>query len=80
MKKIYGMTMKDWQILNKMLNQPKAESKFKTVEEYITLNPRSVTNRRVSSKGIEIIEVTYPSGKVTEYPIQHISSTTAFFN
>ena len=80
MKKFYGMTMKDWQILSKMLNQPKAESKFKTVKEYITLNPQSVTNRRVSSKGTEIIEVTYPSGKVAEYPIEHISSTTAFFN
>lgn len=80
MKKIYGMKLKDWNILGKILNPPTTNCnvRFETVEEYIANHPESVTDRRLSKKGIELIQVTYPTGKVKEYPLMHLSTTTAF--
>ena len=80
MKKIYGMSTKQWKTLGKIMNPETTDygRRFETVAEYIEKHPESVTNRRVSKKGTEIIEVTYPTGKVTEYPVSHISNTTAF--
>lgn len=80
MKKIYGMSIKDWKTFGKIMNPEKTNyvSKFETVEEYIKSHPNAVTNRRVSKKGVELVEVTYHTGKVTEYPVRHLSTTTAF--
>lgn len=80
MKKIYGMTIKDWKMLGKIMNPSTASYgvEFETVEKYIKNHPYSVTNRRISKKGVELVEVTYPTGKVTEYPVMHLSNTTAF--
>jgi hypothetical protein len=80
MKKIYGMTINDWKILGKIMNPDTTNygNKFKTVEEYIKFHPETVTNKRVSKKGVELVEVTYPTGKVTEYPVRHLANTTAY--
>ena len=80
MRKIYGMTIKDWKTLGKIMNPSKVDDgvKFETIEEYIKNHPNSVTNRRISKKGVELVEVTYPTGKVIEYPAMHLSNTTAF--
>ena len=80
MKKIYGMSIKDWEIFGKIMNPKKTNyvTKFETVEEYIKSHPDAITSRRVSKKGVELVEVTYHTGKVTEYPVKHLSNTTAF--
>lgn len=80
MKKIYGMSIKDWKTFGKIMNPATTNyvSKFETVEEYIKSHPDAVTNRRVSKKGVELVEVTYHTGKVAEYPVKHLSNTTAF--
>lgn len=79
MRKIYGMSIKDWRILGKILNPTVTNyEKIDTVAEYIVKHPETVTNRRVSKKGTELIEVTYPTGKVKEYPVNSIDITTAY--
>lgn len=80
MKKICGMTALEWSLLGKALNKAtmSGECAFCTVEEYIDRHPGCVTSRRVSKSGTEMVEVTYPTGKVAEYPLSHISTTTAF--
>jgi hypothetical protein len=80
MRKIHGMSIRDWKILGKLMNmnQPEVEKNYQTVAEYISNHPESVTNRRTSKKGVELIEITYPTGKVTEYPVKHIDTTIAF--
>jgi hypothetical protein len=79
MKKIYGMSIKDWKKLGEIMNPATTDYgiKFETVAEYIEKHPEAVTNRRVSKKGVELIEVTYPTGKVKEYPANHIDTATA---
>ena len=80
MRKIYGMSIKDWRKLGKILNPTTTDYgvKFDTVAEYITKHPEAVTNRRVSKRGTELIEITYPTGKVKEYPFDKINTTTAY--
>ena len=80
MKKIYGMIVKDWKTLGKIMNPSTTDYgvKVETVEEYIKSHPDAVTNIRTSKKGVELVEVTYPTGKVMEYPVMHLSNTTAF--
>lgn len=80
MKKIYGMGIKDWKILGGIMNPVTTYYgvKFETVEEYIKGHPDAVTNRRTSKNGVELVEVTYPTGRVVEYPARHLSNTTAF--
>ena len=76
------MTTKQMNKLIKIMNPPKCNNsiEFLTVKEYIERFPESITNRRVSAKGNEVVEVTYPTGNVKEYPISHIDRTTAFEN
>ena len=52
--------------------------KFETVAEYIKSHPEVKTEQRTSTKGTKLIKVYYPTGKVTEYPVAHIDTTTAF--
>ena len=80
MKKMFGMTTKQWDTLRKIMNPETTDygKRFETVAEYIEKHPESVTNRRVSKKGVEIVEITYPTGKVAEYPVNHVHNTTAF--
>lgn len=80
MKKICGMTTRQWNLLGKALNKATMsnEETFCTVAEYIDRSPGCVTNRRVSKSGTEIVEVIYPTGKVAEYPVCNIDTTTAF--
>ena len=80
MRKIYGMSIKDWKTFGKIMNPATTNyvTKFETVEEYIKSHPNAVTNRRVSKKGVELVEVTYRTGKIAEYPVKHLSNTTAF--
>lgn len=79
-RKIYGMSLKDWKTLGKILNPTLSEcdNKIPTVAEYIEAHPDVKTERRISKKGTELIKVYYPTGKVTEYPVQHINNTAAF--
>ena len=80
MRKIHGMSIKDWKTLGKILNPTTTDCgcRFDTVVAYIENHPECVTNRRVSTKGTEIVEVTYTTGKVKEYPVAQIATTTAF--
>ena len=73
------MNVKDWRKLGAILNPTTTtHESTPTVAEYIAAHPEVKIERRVSRKGAELIKVFYPTGKVAEYPAQHIDTTTAF--
>lgn len=74
---IMGMNNKDIAILKRMMSTKAVERDFETVAEYIE-NHGVKTERRTSKKGIELIKVFYPTGKVAEYEASRINSTVAF--
>lgn len=51
--------------------------KMQSVAEYIATHDVK-TERRVSKRGIDLIKVYYPSGKVAEYEVANLERTTAF--
>lgn len=79
-RKIYGMTLKNWRTLGKILNPTQTDHgvKFETVAQYIKSHPSVKTERRISSKGTPLVKVFYPTGKIKEYPESLIDRTTAY--
>ena len=74
---IMNMSNEEIAILKRMMNTKAVERNFETVAEYIE-NHDVKTERRTSKKGVELIKVFYPTGKVAEYEASRIDSTVAF--
>lgn len=74
---LMGMNTKDINTLKNLLNTEVTGENLETVAEYIK-NHDVKTETRTSKKGVELIKVFYPTGKVAEYDVSKIESTTAF--
>lgn len=78
MKKIHGMTKRQWATLFKLMTTPEpGKSDILTVAEYIRANGPPV-EYRTSKRGTRLVKVTYPNGTAKEYPVEHIDRTSAF--
>lgn len=75
MRKINGMTLRDWNKLAKIMNVPKVESSFKTVEQAINDGDVLIVSERTSKRGVKLVKLS--NGK--EFEKSHLSTTT-FFN
>lgn len=76
MKKIYGMTMKNWNTLGKMLNTETPEH-VETLAEHIAAHNLK-TEERTSKRGVELVKVFFENGIVREYEKARINTTTFF--
>lgn len=75
MRKIEGMTLQQWNKLSKIMNVPKVESIFKTVDQAIADGDVEIVSERTSKRGIELVKLS--NGK--EFEKSHMATTT-FFN
>lgn len=76
MKKIYGMTIRDWKKVEKLLNQP-TPPHTETLKEHIKKN-NLTTEERTSTRGIQLVKVYFANGLVREYEKKHLD-TIKFF-
>lgn len=75
---IYGMPVRDWRKVGKLLNAEKVtEKNIPTVSEYLA-EYEVKTETRISKKGVKLIKVFYPSGAVKEYEQCRIDTAAAF--
>lgn len=74
---ICGMKEKDIKILAKMLNTPSV-GHVETLKEYLENNPEVEREYHTSKRGIELVTIHFPNGKVRTYEVNHINTTTAF--
>ena len=76
MRNIHGMSIRDWKILEKMMENhdvPHTE----TLAEHIEAN-RLRTEERTSKRGIQLVKVYFENGIVREYEKAHLGTTTFF--
>lgn len=75
---LMGMNTKDINTLKGILNtEVRGGKDCETVAEYIK-NHDVKTERRTSKKGIELVKVFYPTGKIAEYEVSKLDRTIAF--
>lgn len=76
MRKIYGMSIRDWKTLGKLLTTSHV-SRVETLAEHIEKHNLK-TEERTSKRGVRLIKVYFENGVVREYEKAHIDTTKAF--